>query len=60
MGVLVRIEGFWVNILFLLLFFFACEHLGRLYQPSLNIFKLSKYGVNVYLELVSRPLLSKY
>ena len=29
--------GFWVSILFLLLYFFvACEHLGRLFQPSLK------------------------
>ena len=40
--------------------FVACEHLGRLFQPSLKYLQVSQYGVNVYLELVSRPLLSKY
>ena len=45
--------GFLVSILFLLLYFFvAREHLGRLFQPSLE--------VHVHLDLVSRPLLSKY
>ena len=37
MGVLVRMEGFWISILFLLLYFFvACLYLGRLFQPSLK------------------------
>ena len=37
MGVLARMEGFWVCILSLLLYLFvACEHLGRLFQPSLK------------------------
>ena len=37
MDVLVRMEGFWVSILFLLLYFFVtCEHLGRLFQSSLQ------------------------
>ena len=43
-----------------LYFFVACVHLGRLFQPSLKYLKLSQYGVNVYLDLVSRLLLSKY
>ena len=62
MDVLARMEGFWVCILFLLLYFFVvCEHLGRLFQPSFKyIFKLSHYGVDVYLDLVSRLLLSMY
>ena len=61
MDVLARMEGFWVCILFLILYLFvACEHLGRLFQPSLKYFKLSQYGVNMYLDLVSRILPSKY
>ena len=37
MDVLDRMEGFWVGILFLLLYFFvARDHLGRLFQPSLK------------------------
>ena len=37
MDVLVKMESFWVSVLFLLLYYFvACEHLGRLFQPSLK------------------------
>ena len=37
MDVLARMEGFWVCILFFLLYFFVvCEHLGRLFQHSLK------------------------
>ena len=41
-------------------FFVACEHLGRLFQPSLKYPQVKPNGVIVYLDLVSRPLLSKY
>ena len=63
MDVLARMESFWVCILFLLLYFFiVCEHLGRLFQPGLKYLQVKpiQYGVNVYLDLVSRLLLSKY
>ena len=54
-------EGFWVSILFLLLFFLLHANIQvDCFKLVSNIFKLSQYGVNMYLELVSRPLLSKY
>ena len=50
MDVLARMEGFWVCILFFLLYFFVvCDHLGRFFQHSLK-----------YLDLVSLLLLSMY
>ena len=42
------------------LLFVVCEHLGRMFQPSLKYLQVKQYGVNVYLDLVSRLLLSMY
>ena len=57
MDVLVRMEGFYANNLFLLLYFLvACEHLGRLFQPSLKYlqvkpiwgYRVSRSGQSVF------------
>ena len=48
MDVLARMEGFWVCILFLLLYFFVvCEHLGRLFQSSFMMRKFSNFRYHV-------------